>query len=162
GDYDLQGDEKTIRYYYYPNPGAYITGKPAEIATFTGTTTSGSLLTETLYYYDGHGTWDQAPTIGKATRTAQWLSTSDSFVATEVEYDGYGNVVADIDALGNRTSYTIDETYHLFAIATTNALGQVVTKDWDPVCGHPRHTVNLNQQTTTIEHDALCRITRTL
>src|SRR5262249_50533373 len=41
GDYDVPGDEKTIRYTYVPNPSAYLVGKPAETSTYAGTSTGG-------------------------------------------------------------------------------------------------------------------------
>src|SRR5262249_25078486 len=43
GDYDLNGDERTVSYSFVPNTTAYIIGKPAAESTYAGTSTGGTL-----------------------------------------------------------------------------------------------------------------------
>ncbi len=158
GDYDASGDERTLTTTFVPNTEAYIVNRPAEAKTFAGIGTGGALLNETLSYYDDAKGWDQAPTAGLPTATVRWLSSPSSFVETRKEYDAWGNVIAELDAVGARTSYTFDPTYHLFQTGATNALGQATTTAWDVVCGAPTQTTDLNGQATTMTHDPLCRM----
>lgn len=159
GDYDLEGDETTLTTTFVPNVAAYIVKKPAEAKTFEGVGTQGALLEETLSYYDGATSWDRAPSAGLETTTARWLSSPSSFVETHEEHDQWGNVTAEIDAMGARTEHVYDETHHLLKIATINALGQTTTTRWDVVCGAPVETTDLDGQPTTMTYDALCRMT---
>jgi RHS repeat-associated protein len=159
GDYDASGDERTLTTTFVPNTEAYIVDRPAEAKTFAGVGTGGTLLNETLSYYDDAKGWDQAPTAGLPTATVRWLSSPSSFVETRKEYDAWGNVVAEIDAVGARTSYTFDPNYHLFQTGATNALGQATIMAWDVVCGAPTQTTDLNGQATTMTYDPLCRMT---
>jgi RHS repeat-associated protein len=161
GDYDLSGDEKTIRYRYYPNTTTYVVGRHAAIDMFAGLGTGGSLLTQALLYYDGNTTWAAAPSAGKVTKTASWLSTTNSYVSKSVEYDAWGNVTAEIDEVGNRTSFTIDPTYHQYVTRITNPLGQAKNQTWDTVCSTVSSGTDENGQTTSMQHDNLCRLTRT-
>jgi RHS repeat-associated protein len=161
GDYDVEGDEKTIRYLYHPNVPDYVVSKQAVMDTFAGHGTSGELLTQALFFYDDNGTWAAIPTQGKVTWTASWVDTESGYVIRQVEYDDWGNVTAEIDELGNRTSFTIDEVHHQYVIAVTNALGHTETTSWDAVCGVRTSTTNPNGQVTTRQYDALCRPKRT-
>src|SRR5262249_1205675 len=108
-------------------------------------------------YYDGQGTWNAPPSKGLATRTDRWLSTTGSFLSTTVEYDGSGNVAAEIDSTGARTSYVLDPTYSQYIVQTTNGVGQVLTAEWDFVCGQQVRSTNPNGQVITVRYDALCR-----
>lgn len=160
GNYDASGDEDTLVNTYVPNTSAYIVNKPADVKKLAGVGTGGALLTETLTYYDNATTWNQAPAIGNATKEGRWLSSPSSFVETRKEYDTWGNVTAVINALGARTQIAFDATYHIFAIAETNALGQVTSTTWNTVCGEKAQTVDLNSQPTTMSYDPLCRLSQ--
>ncbi|WP_328324867.1 C39 family peptidase [Kribbella sp. NBC_00382] len=162
GDKELAGDERTTATTFAPNTSDYIVDKPAAMTTFQGIGTTGTKLTETLAYYDGATTPNQPPTTGLETKTAKWLSTDNSYVATGKEYDTWGNVTAEINALGARTTLGWDPTYHLFQTSETNALAQQVTASWDPACGQPTQVRNLNNQDTTVSYDPLCRRTEYL
>jgi RHS repeat-associated protein len=158
GNYDVNGDEDTETKTYVPNPTAYIVKLPADVKMFQGVGTAGALLNETLTYYDGAASWNQAPSAGLPTKVAKWLSSPSSFVQTTKEYDSWGNVTAEVNALGARTTFVFDATYHLFKTSTTNALTQTTTSAWDVLCGEPTQTTDLNNQATTITYDALCRL----
>ncbi len=158
GAYDTSGDEHTLVHTFVPNTGAYIVNKPADVKTFAGVGTGGALLTQTVTYYDGATAWNQAPAIGSPTKEARWLSSPSSFVETRKEYDAWGNVTAEINALGARKDIAFDTAYRIFAISETNALGQVTTTAWNTVCGEKSQTVDLNSQPTTMTYDPLCRL----
>jgi RHS repeat-associated protein len=158
GDHEAGGDERTTSTTLVPNPTAYIVNKPAAVTTFQGVGTAGARLTQTLSHYDGATTWTQAPSAGLETKTARWLSTINSFVETGKEYDTWGNLTAEVNAVGARTTLGYDPTYHVFQISETNALSQQVTATWDAVCGLPTKVVDLNGQATTLSYDALCRL----
>ncbi len=158
GDYDTTGDEDTATTTFVPNTALYIVNKPADVKVHQGVGTAGALLKETLSYYDGAATWNQAPSAGLPTQVARWLSSPSSFLATKKEYDAWGNVTADENALGARTTYVFDATYHMFRTSETNALGQSMTATWDAACGAPIGKTDLNGQTTTMTYDVLCRL----
>ncbi|HEX5060777.1 MAG TPA: RHS repeat-associated core domain-containing protein [Kofleriaceae bacterium] len=160
GDYDTTGDEDTQSNTFVPNTTAYIVNKPADVKSFAGVGTAGTLLNETLTYYDGAATWNQAPSVGNPTKESRWLSSPSSFVNTSKEYDTYGNVTATINALGARTTTAFDATYHIFATSETNALSQVTTTSWNTVCGEKSQLVDLNSQTTALTYDPLCRLSQ--
>ncbi len=158
GNYDATGDEDTETKTYVPNPTAYIVKLPADVKTFQGVGTAGALLNETITYYDGAASWNQAPSAGLPTKLSKWLSSPSSFVQTSKEYDSWGNVTAEVNALGARTTFVFDATYHLFKTSTTNALTQTTTSAWDVSCGEPTQSTDLNNQPTTLTYDALCRL----
>ncbi|MBN6042128.1 RHS repeat-associated core domain-containing protein [Amycolatopsis sp. 195334CR] len=158
GDADSPGDERTTVTTFVPNTAAYLVGKPASVTLHQGAGTTGPRLAETRTHYDGAANWDQAPSAGLDTATARWLSDPDSFVVTGKERDSWGNVTAETTAIGARKTTTFDPDYHRFALAETNALNQTTTKEWDPVCGVPTRTTDLNGQVTTLAYDPLCRL----
>ncbi|HUQ01565.1 MAG TPA: RHS repeat-associated core domain-containing protein [Kofleriaceae bacterium] len=158
GDYEVAGDEDTTTTVYVPNTAAYIVDRPADVKSFQGVGSGGTLLNETLSYYDGAASWNVAPSAGLETRHARWLSAPSSFVATQREYDAWGNVTADVNALGARTTYAYDATFHLFETSRTNALLQPSSSAWDVVCGQPTQAIDLNGQTTTTTYDTFCRV----
>ncbi|UOX90536.1 hypothetical protein MUY14_07905 [Amycolatopsis sp. FBCC-B4732] len=160
GDNEQAGDERTTVTTFVPNTAAYIVNKPAAVKVVTGVGAGGTKLSETRTGYDG-AAWDQAPAAGYATSSAQWLSTRDAFVGTGKEYDAWGNLTAEIDALGGRTTLGYDPAYHSFQTSETNALSQTVDATWDPVCGTPTRVNDLNRQATTVTYDPLCRAAET-
>ena len=160
GDYDIAGDEKTIRYYYPLNSETYLVGKPSVIETFFGTTTMGTLLAQALTYYDDATDWRTPPTRGLPTKSLQWLNTTNSYVVTSATYDERGNVVTETNALGHTVRYEFDDA-HRFVTSTTNELGHEARAEWDPVCGVRTKLIDINNKHTTYEYDALCRLIRT-
>ena len=64
------------------------------------------------------------------------------------------------DETGVWTEFTYDPTWGLFPISTKNLVGTVHTS-WDFGCGAVESVTDLNDQTTTTDYDALCRVART-
>ncbi|PWW67108.1 RHS repeat-associated core domain-containing protein [Actinokineospora spheciospongiae] len=161
GDNEAAGDERTTTTAFVPNTAAYIVDKPADVITYEGVGSGGAKLTETRTSYDGAGTWNQAPSAGLETKRGKWLSTTGSFVETGKEYDARGNLTAEVNELGARTTLGYDPA-HRFQTSETNALSQQVTATWDAGCGVPTRVTDLNGQATTVAYDALCRPTEKL
>ena len=160
GDYDVPGDETLIHYMYRPNTESYIVGKAAAISVYSGSTKQGTLLNQTLTYYDDNTTWDAMPTRGKATQGAIWLDSTNSYAQTRSTYDSRGNVTSETDALGNTTTHVIDPTGQ-FVIATTNPLGHTQKTLWDSRCGVRIQVTDANGGVSTRQFDPLCRLVRT-
>lgn len=160
GDEEQTGDERTTVTTFVPNTAAYIVNKPAAVKVVAGVGTGGTRLSETRTGYDG-AAWDQAPTAGFETTSARWLSTTDAFVGTGKEYDAWGNLTAEIDPVGARTTLGYDPAYHVFQTSETNALSQPVDATWDAGCGTPTRVNDLNKQPTTLTYDPLCRVVET-
>jgi RHS repeat-associated protein len=160
GDWDRGDDDRTTQTVYVANTTDYIVSRPAVVQTFAGTAAAGTLLLQTLYYYDGQGRWDVAPAYGYPTQTLRWYDQTSSYVSTGAQYDGFGNLIATSDETGALSRVTFDDTYHLYPTGTTNALGHSTSAQYDAVCGVPLRTTDLNGQVTTISYDPLCRPSR--
>ena len=159
GDYDLEGDERTVQTSFAYNFDEFIVAKTNAVSVYAGTTPGEMLLSQTLTYYDDNDDWEGEPTTGKATQAAIWLNTTNGYAVTTAEYDSWGNVVREVDALGNATTHVMDESRQ-FVVSTTNALGHREDTDWDPQCGVRTRMVAANGAVTTRTLDALCRVVR--
>lgn len=166
GDADATGDELTTTTAYYPNLTDYLVNKPAAEAHYEGTSTAGTKLAEARRFYDGATDHTTAPVNGNEARLDRWLNTNGSWVASQQEFDSYGNITAKIDELGRRTEFVYDPVHNIYPLEERNplfALGdarQKTTKVWDYVCGLITTKTDLNTQATTRTYDQLCRITR--
>lgn len=160
GDYEVSSDEVTTTTTYVTNTSAYIVNKPSSVKVYQSIGATGTLLNENRTYYDGSTQLTSTPSAGFPTKEGRWLSTTNTFVETQKEYDAWGNTTAELNELGARTSFTFDATYHQYKTSETNALGQTKTETWDPVCAVPTRATDLNGQATTLTYDALCRLTQ--
>ncbi len=157
GDDNL-GDEKNARYLYRPNTTAYIVNRPAVVRAFDGTGAATTpKLSETLYHYDGASSSDTPPTRGLITAKLEWLDTLDAYVTTRSEYDSFGNLTAQVDALGGRVQTEHDPVFHLYPTTITDPLGRTITQTFDIVCGVVRGVKDLRGQNTTTTLDGFCR-----
>ncbi len=94
---------------------------------------------------------------------------SNTWAETQFEHgDGHGNVTAEIDPLGGRTTWKYDSSFHQYPIEEINAVGHVVQMRWDEGCGTPSFSSILSfeagssQPGTTTEYDSLCRASKTI
>ena len=76
------------------------------------------------------------------------------------EYTATGMLSRVEDETGVWTEFTYDPTWGLFPISTKNLVGTVHTS-WDFGCGAVESVTDLNDQTTTTDYDAFCRVART-
>jgi RHS repeat-associated protein len=159
GDYDANGDEKTIALGYAYNPSAYIVSKRGYSQLFAGLGGSGTLLAETLYYYDGASVWTTPPTVGNLTQQLRWLDNPASWAVLGYGYDGWGNRVSVTNELGASTTVTYDSYAHSHPVGTRNALGQTQSAAIDYTCGVPTSITDENGQVTGLTYDPLCRLT---
>jgi RHS repeat-associated protein len=162
GDNTVPGDEVTTVTTYYPNRTDYLVNYPAMIDVRAGAVASGTLLTRSVYSYDGAAASNNAPVKGDPTRIQNWLPSG--LVTSTAEYDGYGNKTAATDPLGNRSEWVYDSTSHLYVtiardpLFSGDARHKTVTS-WDQLCGVPTQTTDMNSQQTNYSYDALCRQT---
>ena len=162
------GDEKTSFVTFTPNTADYLVSCAGREQTFEGVNlTTTPLLAESQVYYDGAGAYTTAPTRCEAT-TRRGLISGTTFATTTREFDSFGNVVADVDAMGNRTGTIYDAESSLYPVETRlpkyfapgNDTNFKTTATWDTVCAAPLTQTDLNLQVTTNTYDALCRQTR--
>jgi RHS repeat-associated protein len=158
GDYDANGDEKTLVFGFAYNPNQYIVSKRGYSQMFAGLGGGGQLLSETLYYYDGAAAWNTPPSVGNLTQQLRWLDNPASWVVLSYGYDAWGNRVSLTNELGATTTVTYDSTLHSHPVATANALGQTQSASIDYQCGAPTSVVDENGQATVLSYDALCRL----
>lgn len=105
--------------------------------------------------------WEASGFTGDTLSTAQWVA-SGSF-----DYDAAGRITSSTDAANNKvsTAYTpaagaAAGAGPLTSTAITNAIGWTTTTTADPHRGLPTTVVDDNSKTTTIEYDALGRLTK--
>jgi len=164
GDTNRSGDERYTRFEYRPNTSAYIVDKVARQTVYGAGGFSSTPVADTYYIYDGQKSYGLPPTKGDLTQIARWLNSTGQLVSRYLSYDSFGNKVAEIDELGQRTEYSYDPSYRLFVTETRNPLffagdaRHKTTAAYDFVCGKPRETRDLNNQPTTYTYDALCRV----
>ncbi len=86
-------------------------------------------------------------------------------IITTYTYDSYGNVIAKVDGLGNRTEWDYDTTYNLYPVTTRNPLyfagdtRHVTTSTYNTVCGTRETHTDLNGTLHTFSQDTFCRST---
>ncbi|MFQ6102206.1 MAG: PKD domain-containing protein, partial [Anaerolineae bacterium] len=130
-DYDGYGNLTQVREYesdtattpYRTTETSYVAGTDPWIVNLPAARIvrdgAGQPQAWSYFYYDGqpHGS---PPVQGDLTRVERWQLGGP--YRTSYEYDGYGNVVTQTDALGRSTTTTYDSTYHLYAVETCNPL----------------------------------------
>jgi RHS repeat-associated protein len=157
GDPSISGDERRTTWDYYPNTNAsvWIVNKPAQESVYTGLT--GPLASQTRNIYDNLPGYTSAPTRGALTRVDRWDG-STWIPATRTAYDAWGNPTVITNALGFTTTMTYDESYHLYAIAVTNALNQTTRTDYDLALGVPLAVTDPNSAVTNYRYDTFGRL----
>jgi RHS repeat-associated protein len=172
GDYDVTGDETTGLLSFNYNTSAYLVSDHASETTYAGTTTGGTMLAQTLNYYDCDPVTLQncnnsaAPTKGLLNRADEYLNqqsysnSTSSYLTTKSLFDSHGNVTDVYDPNNNHTSTSYDTTYGVYATKATNALGQSATVGYDYLCSEETSMTDVNSQTATTTLDALCRPTQ--
>ncbi len=68
-------------------------------------------------------------------------------------YDECGNIISVTDAMGNVTSIEYDGNYRAFPISITNALGQKVETEYEPVFGKAVYKTDAAGNTTETQYD---------
>ncbi len=158
GDASVSGDELETDTTYSYNTSAFIVNRPGLVEQRVP---GGSALTSHEMLYDGAGAWTPAPTVGDVTKVRNLLLPGGTYVAKTFGYDAYGNQTSATDETSRATTTTFDGTDHLFPVSVSNPSNETVTTDWDKSCGAPTQGTDPNSQSTTMQYDALCRLTRT-
>ncbi|CAH1691233.1 hypothetical protein CHELA1G11_20852 [Hyphomicrobiales bacterium] len=160
------GDERHhVRDYSY-NTDRYIVDKPFAQRLYGEGGPSSTPLVDTRYLWDNQP-FTTAPTFGNLTQVDRWRNTDDTLAVTAMTYDGWGNLTAQVDPVGNRFEYIYDPTYHIFPIETRNPLyfapvidtRQKTTATYDVLCGLPATTTDIDGLVTNYGYDPLCRPT---
>ncbi|HZM76517.1 MAG TPA: RHS repeat-associated core domain-containing protein [Candidatus Limnocylindrales bacterium] len=161
GDADRSGDERATVTTFAPNLTAYITSLPAARSQHAGTSSSGTQLTRSVFFYDSAGSSSTPPAKGDLTRTDVWNSSNGAYITASSAYDSFGNATSTTDARGSTSTTTYDPTYHLFATRVCNALTQCTDTTWDFVLGLPLTVTDPNNAVTATTYDALGRVRTT-
>ncbi|MEX3012100.1 RHS repeat-associated core domain-containing protein, partial [Hoeflea sp. TYP-13] len=160
----ITGDETTQASSIVANVSDYILSMPSTVSVYEGSGTSGTLLSREQLSYDG-GAHGVAPTKGHVTGRTVLRSSDASLpsMAMSYGYDAYGNKTHEVNGAGNRTEWDYDATYHLYPVATRNALyfggdtRQQTTQTFNAVCGAPASLTDLNGVLHTYGQDVFCR-----
>jgi RHS repeat-associated protein len=165
GDYDKYlagtGTLRSTWSGFYPNTSAFLVGVKAYENVY-GAQNGGAwvFMAQTLYQYDGSGTYAAAPSRGNLTTSQTWNSTTGGYSVSTKGYDGYGNQTSSTDPLGHTSTVAYDGGYHVYPVRRCNALGQCSSTGWDYVLGMKTSETDANNATTTVSYDAFGRPTR--
>ncbi len=110
-------------------------------------------LKEVRYYYDNLPL-GQA-TVGNQTSVANWHKSSE-YYTTQYVWDGYGNVIEQIDPLGNSMTANYKQD-HLYIDSLTNALGQSTDYDFNYLTGNPSYVQGPNNNVIRHYFDSIGR-----
>ncbi|MFC4337605.1 RHS repeat-associated core domain-containing protein [Salininema proteolyticum] len=161
-------DDQCTRYEYADNTGRNIVSLTKRVETVSvGCSATPDratqVISDTRTLYDG-GAYGDAPTKGLATET-QILESHDGVAGeyksvAKTSYDSYGRSISVTDAVGNtiETAYT-DTEGHLVESVVTNPLGHREIVKFDIRRGSKLTKTDANGKTTTLEYDALGRMT---
>ncbi len=124
---------------------------------------------DSLYYYDGNGSWTNKPKRGLVTkiRAATARDASNASKCTNWQtvathgYDQWHNRTQTSDGLEHTTSFGYDANFHAFRTSVTNAKGHQTTYDYDYVLGVVTTVTDVdNGATTVIQYDDYGRAER--
>lgn len=157
GDVLVTGDERTTITTFFPNTALYITGLPATVAVRAGAGATGTLLSQSVNYYDGAASSSTPPGRGNLTRVEQRKDAAGAFTQRNFGYDAYGNQTSETDHLGNTTTTAWGTAFGLYPSVRTNPLQHATTLSWEPVCGLQVGDTDANGAATTWTYDNFCR-----
>jgi len=147
---------------YELNLDDYIVDRPARVSIRDA---SATLLRDTQIFYDGATAAGIEPTRGHPTTTRQWLASESRWIAATAEFDSFGQPVAEVDPLANRTEQLYDAT-HQYVVEERNPLwfgGDTRQKSltgWNLNCAAPASQTDGNGLITSFTYDPLCRESR--
>jgi YD repeat-containing protein len=148
------------------------------VCTATGSspscgTSGGTQVAQTTYNYDErvpistsgipqHINPLAGTSRGNLTSVQKWLNTTGALLTTQNVYLDTGKLAATADPNNNVTNYTYSGSFGgAYLTKVTNALGQVVTNNYDPNTGVLISTTDPNGQVTAFAYDNMLRPTQT-
>ncbi len=169
GRTDVTGDETLTAFGDSPNVPAYIVNLPYSKIVYAGLTTSGTLLSDEKFLYDGQQA-ASPPTKGDLTGDLkrQGAGANPAYASLTNTYDAYGNRISQVTGAGNRTEWDYDTAFFLypvterqpryFANGTLPADARFVTSaTYDPACGEVASKTDVNGKVDAYTYDAYCR-----
>jgi len=120
---------RTTETSYGVNTDSWIVGQPVTKIVRDG---AGQAQAWSYFYYDSQ-TYGSAPVRGDLTQVDAWQLGGP--YTTAYEYDNYGNLVAQTDALGRRSTTVYDPAFHQFPMWACNALNQCSHSEYYGVNG---------------------------
>ncbi len=149
---------ETLTFYAFPfgANGCYPFDRPQYVLT----TSEGVTLEERRFHYDGAPLGTLA--AANLTRIEMWLDTESTWVATENEYDEYGNIVRARNGNGAETFFDYDDGTgsYLYPISEINPVGHQLVTAVDYRYGRPaiRWGANGISTATVYQYDAAGRL----
>jgi len=139
---------------YAFNEPAYIVSLPQKDIWYGND--GATKLREIHLYYDNQPLGSVVK--GNLTAEEQWLDEFNTYLPRTYEYNRYGKVVKEIDALGNETAFGYD-TFNMYPTHVTNALGHVIQNTYDYATGKITSTTDPNGMIKGISYDGFGRVT---
>lgn len=132
--FDGPNDDRSSKLGFFRNLTDYIVNKPAYTLVGSGLNIDHSdtdratrwLRNEWYTYDDNDDYWDREPTIGNVSEVKRWdgdPNAESGPTTNKFQYDAFGNVLMEWDALENETTYEYDTGKNLFLTKETNDLG---------------------------------------
>lgn len=130
GDISIFGDERYTNYTYAMNPTTWIMDRVSSKKIYD---IYHEKAAQTRYFYDDVG-FNAVEDHGDLTKVEYWIS-DGNYSHTSFEYDSYGNVVREVDSLGNSVDYLYDAT-NTFPEVSINQLGHITRSLFDNGTGN--------------------------
>lgn len=158
GRTDKEGDEVLVDTDYTVNTAKYIRSLPHRQRTYEGVDLTGTLLRQTLLFYDDNA-HAAAPEQGSLTARRDY-TTASSYQTSTFTYDpANGNRLTATISGDETTTWAYDGTYKLYVVKETNPLGHVTTSVPNAPCGAPASKTAANGVVTAYSYDVFCRPT---
>jgi len=163
GDASVWGDEKTQISEYNYNVFDWLVSLPSLSYALDQ---NNNKVSEKRFYYDGAVSLTTPATRGLLTkeesRLYNPLTFKEEFLASQYQYDTFGNLVKITDALGRSASINYDSKLMLYPVKKTNALGYAAVSTYDYGTGNILSVTEPNNQTTSYRYDVLGRLSKVI
>ncbi|MER9728183.1 RHS repeat-associated core domain-containing protein [Mesorhizobium sp. M0217] len=173
GRTDVSGDETRTGRWFAPNTSAYIVSLPRIQTVQAGLDETFPFISYKAFFYDNqHGDNSAPPTKGNLTWSIDYAdvySTPQKYSYQVFAYDAYGNKISAINALGHKTEWDYDATYHVYPVTERAPKyfatgGQpadtrfVSTATYNATCGLLATKTDPNGLVKTFTYDPFCRL----
>ncbi|MER9918739.1 MULTISPECIES: RHS repeat-associated core domain-containing protein [unclassified Mesorhizobium] len=173
GRTDVSGDELWTANWFAPNTSTYIVSLPRAQTAQGGFDASLPYIRVHYDFYDNnHADNTTPPTKGNLTWSVDYADIYSSPARATYQifaYDAYGNKISAINALGHKTEWDYDATYHLYPVterapryfATGGQTADtrfVSTATYNPTCGLLATKTDPNGLVKTFTYDPFCRL----
>ncbi|MFH1441355.1 MAG: RHS repeat-associated core domain-containing protein, partial [Candidatus Omnitrophota bacterium] len=95
---------------------------------------------------------------GNLSKEIVWLNTQETQPYIQYSYDSFGNLTTTTNALGSVVTTDYETDFYIYPEKVTNSLGQSISYEYDPRFGVVTKTTDTNSNTSSTTYDSLARV----